>query len=196
MANYIKIFLGFFNDNLGVVTLIAGAFALFLYKRQQRDYKKDAASLILQEIRYAEQQIRTARQNGDSYSLASKLLPTNSWNDKIHLFVKDLEENQIDMINTFYAKAKYIDILILKRSDQLTGPHTQQNQFSPASIPVPQNPGQLNQFVQVTLPIPPSPESVTIGLLKQVSSSVEFIYNTPVVEKLRKISNKKWWHLF
>jgi len=47
----------FFNSNIGVVTLLVGLFAIYLYLKQKKDYKKNAAKLILQEVRYAEQKI-------------------------------------------------------------------------------------------------------------------------------------------
>ena len=189
----------FLNNNLGVVTFIVGFLAIYLYIKQKNDRKRDAASLILQEIRYAEQQIRHYKNsNPNQYNLADRLLPTNSWNDNIHLFIKDLEENEIDMISAFYAKAKYIDFLILKRSEQKTNPHQQ-----PAlPVPVGGQPSQTGQtqdqtfpqVVQFSLPIPGA-ELVTIELLRQISYSIELIYNTPVVEKLRKISNRKWYYI-
>jgi hypothetical protein len=116
---FITIILKPLNDNLGVVTFAVGFFAIYLYLKQRKDRKRDAASLILQEIRYAEQQIRNAKiTNPPIYSLASKLLPTNSWNDNIHLFIKDLKETEIDMVSAFYSKATYIDSLIEERSKQ------------------------------------------------------------------------------
>jgi hypothetical protein len=77
--SWITTILKFLNENLGAVTFVVGFLAIYLYLKQRRDRKRDAASLILQEIRYAEQQIRNAKiTNPPSYFLASKLLPTNS----------------------------------------------------------------------------------------------------------------------
>jgi hypothetical protein len=121
--SWITIILKFINENLGVVTFVGGVVAIYLYLKQRMDRKRDAARLILQEIRYAEQQIRNARiTNPPTYSLASKLLPTNSWNDNIHLFIKDLKETEIDMISAFYSKTTYIDSLIAERSRQKINP--------------------------------------------------------------------------
>jgi type II secretory pathway component PulF len=72
--SWITTILKFLNDNLGAVTFVVGFLAIYLYLKQRRDRKRDAARLILQEIRYAEQQIRNFR-IAQSYSLASKLLP-------------------------------------------------------------------------------------------------------------------------
>lgn len=104
----------FLNSNffIALVTFCVGSFAIYLYVKQKRDYKRDAAKLILQEIRYAEQKIRKYREVR-KYKLYDRLLPTNSWNDNIHLFIKDLKEVQnLDLISDFYAKASYIDTII------------------------------------------------------------------------------------
>lgn len=44
-------------------------------------------------------------------------MPTNSWNNNIHLFVKELKETEIDLISKFYSNATYLDNLINKISD-------------------------------------------------------------------------------
>jgi hypothetical protein len=160
----------------------------------------------MQEIRYAEQQIRHARiTDPSSYSLAIKLLPTNSWNENIHLFTKDLKETELDMISAFYSRATYIDFLIAERSKQKINPPPAQSipanvppsdsvTAQPALLPGGGGPQQVTpQPVVQILQFPALGELVTIQLIAQLSSSVEFLYNTPAVEKLRKISERKWY---
>lgn len=195
--------LDIFNGNVGFVTFIVGGFALYVYIKQRKDKKRDAAHLILQEVRYAEQKIRRFREsNPPSYSLSDRLLPTSSWNENINLFIKDLSESEIDMISAFYAKAHYIDHLIQKRSEQKTAPQNILPQWQPVvamqnnndqqGAPV-QNPPQ---FVQFQTPPASQAEEVTIGLLQNTSFSIEYIYNSTVVEKLRKIAIKNWYELW
>ncbi len=192
-----------FLDSNFFVALV-GFLAIYLYFKQKKDKKRDAARLILQEIRYAEQQIRNYRATTPpQYSLASRLLPTNSWNDNIHLFIKDLKETEIDMISAFYSKATYIDSLIVERSKQKINPPPVQSVPINPPLPVsvtaqPHLPGGGNpQQVtppQVSLVISPTLEElITNQLLADVSSSVKFLYNTPAAEKLRKISEQKWY---
>ena len=189
--------LNLLNDNLGLITLFGGLIVVYLYLRQKSDHKRDAASLILQEIRYAEQQIRNAKQGVNvQYSLASKLLPTNSWNDNIHLFIKDLKEMEIDMISGFYAKTTFVDSLISKRTDQKTNPLIVcQNLNSPA-LSIPSDSVTAQPTGPVTLISPSPAEAATVQILTEVSNSIEFLYNTPTVEKLKKISEKKWYQVF
>lgn len=192
----------FFNSNffVALVTFIVGGFAIVLYLKQKKDYRKDAARLILQEIRYAEQQIRNARIMGASYYLASKLLPTNSWHKNIHLFTQDLKETEIDMISRFYSHASYLDTVIKIISDyknkgrRIIRQSAPSQSFSQQSTG-PSLPSPAQQVVQ-------SPEEVVvgplnaIGILKNVSQKIEFLYNTPVLDRLKRITEEKWYSLF
>jgi len=192
----------FFNSNIGVVTLLVGLFAIYLYLKQKKDYKRNAAKLILQEVRYAEQKIRKYRDT-KKYKLWERLLPTNSWNDNIHLFIKELKEIQnLDLISDFYAKASYIDTLIETISQQknkdLHITHSSQ-QLSVPTVSVVQQPGDFQvpavpvqptqPLQQLEIVIPPLSQQI----LNDVSMSVEFIYNTPVLERLREISERRWY---
>jgi len=186
------------TDFLGLITLVVGGTAIYLYKKQKIDRKRDAASLILQEIRYAEEQIRNYR-NYHEYKLFDRLLPTNSWNDNIHLFVKDLKEGDIDLINSFYARAGYIDVVIRKISDWKNMP----------SLPMRMPSASIASQIQGEPTVPTGnvqsgivpfvnfdPMGETQKILEETSMRVEFIFNTPVVEKLRRISERKWHQIF
>lgn len=208
MINILKFIQGLINNNIGVVTFLVGFIAIYLYIKQRVDRKRDAARLILQEIRYAEQKIRKYREV-KSYRLYDRLLPTNSWNDNIHLFIKELKEIQnVDLISDFYAKASYIDTLIAIISRQKNNPPAISSNISPNPLPFLQNsitptvpvfqqvgdfqtPMGSAQSVEISF-IPP----ISQKILEDVSMNVEFIYNTPVVERLRKISEKKWYQIF
>lgn len=169
--------INFFNSSFftSFTTIIVGGFAIYLYLKQKTDHRRDAARLILQEIRYAEQQIRNFKEFGE-YRLSDKLLPTNNWNKNIHLFIKDLKETEIDLISKFYSKASYIDIVISKISDQKHESVIDTSSKEPI-------------FVSKVWP-------VSQKILKDISLGVEFIYNTPAIDKLRAISEKKWYQLF
>jgi len=199
---------------ISLVTLIVGSIAFYLYGKQRKDRKRDAARLILQEIRYAEQKIRKYREV-QSYKLYDKLLPTNSWNDNIHLFIKELKEVQIDLISDFYAKTSYIDTLIATISRQKNNPiiitSTPPIPLQQSIIPIIPESQPIEDYQGPTPLLPPTPIQpprqsrpphpieilpVSQDILKDVSMNVEFVYNTPVVEKLREISEKKWYQLF
>jgi len=200
MIELIKNILYFLNQNTGLVTLAVGFFAIILYIKQVRDSKRNAAKLILQEIRYAEQQVRIARtQSSGNYSLSLKLLPTNSWHKNIHLFIKDIKETQLDIISKFYSQSAYLDVVIKIISDYKC--HLIEQQIIPSIT----QPLQQNTSQSVTSPKTEQSElrpqlQYVEGLfankiLKNVSSEMDLVYNTPAVEKLIQISEKKWYQL-
>jgi hypothetical protein len=173
----------FFNSNffLAIVTLLVGGTAIALYLKQKSDHKRDSAQLIIQEIRYAEHQIKDARVNEYNYQLADKLLPTNSWHKNIHLFVNDLKESEIDIISRFYTNAAYLDVVIEKISDHQNSNFINVVNVNQATIPTSPTP---NQNFSIILPLPSQ------QILKIVSEKIDFIYNTPAIDKLRFISER------
>lgn len=213
----------FINSNSfnTLAILFVGSFAIVLYLVQKVNYKRGIAGSICQEIRYAEEQIRTARILEANYYLANKLLPTNTWNKNVHLFVGDLEEAEIDAISRFYSHAKYLDSIIRKISDsksltidpgiqfmsvclkffhqyqelqtELTrvGLMQQIQTSQPQSLKFIQN---LNITINRIKQLAEIPNLGAITILKDVSKKTEFIYNTPSIEKVRIISEKKWYH--
>ena len=171
------------------ITLIVGGIAIYLYVKQKAVEKRDAAKLIIQEIRYAEQQIRNFRDSG-SYTLSAKLLPTNNWHNKINLFVKDLTESEIDLISRFYSTAAYIDTLIGKISDQKNNAVIPVGRVRTSQQPQPDS--ATPPMVPLAIPVEAQAfEFNTQIILLEISTKAEFIYNTPAIDKLRAISDKK-----
>ena len=72
----------------------------------------------------------------------------------------------------------------------------QQVQQQPATgaFPIQPQPQSIPQPQIYPLEIPT--EFLANRILKDVTSKIELIYNTPAVEKLIKISEKKWYQLF
>lgn len=177
-----EIFISFLNSSFFVAlgTIIVGAFAILLYIKQKKDHKRDAASLILQEIRYAEQVLRTSSDDF-RFRLSDKLLPTNSWNDNIHLFLNDLEETEIDILSRFYSKVAYLDTLIAKISDHKNQPS---KPVFISSMPAPTAPPTVQLSVD--------PMESTQQILREICRSVDPVYNTPTGEKLKAISKRKF----
>jgi hypothetical protein len=101
----------------GVVTFLVGIVAMFLYFKQKDDFKSDTASIILMEIRQAEELIDELVNKSIGSSINSSivlLLPTNNWNKYNYLFIKDLDQDELDLINRFYSKCSQIDKVMLQ----------------------------------------------------------------------------------
>lgn len=92
----------FFN---AATTLVVGFTAYFIYKKQKRDEKKDAATILLAEIKSA-----TAILPGlvarfdDRRTIESGLilLPSESWSKYKYLFVNDLKAEEWQAVDKFY----------------------------------------------------------------------------------------------
>ncbi len=171
----------FIDSHEWLVTLFVGLFAVFLYFKARRDARIDAAKLILQEIRYADQKVRNYR-TYNSYNFTEKILPTNSWHKNISQFIRSLTESEIDLISKFFSGATYLDEVIKAISDSRNKP-----------------------FIQTDTPIVIEGIAVAVGtggltendpakkLIEAISKDIESIYNTPAADKLRKIADKKWY---
>jgi len=117
-------FLQFLNSNffLALTTAIVGAVAIFLYIKQKKDKKRDAANIILMEIRKAEQIINNYKKHGVVIGVTmNKILNQNSWNRYNYLFINYLDRDELDLINNFYATCSKLDNTIeqLDTSHQL-----------------------------------------------------------------------------
>ncbi len=106
-------FIGFFNSNffIALITLLVGTAAFVIYKLQQRDTKRDAASIVLMEIKNAERNLKKIRANIDQNTLAPDifLMPSESWTKYKYLFVRDFDRDEWDAIAEFYNKCQLID---------------------------------------------------------------------------------------
>lgn len=180
MQNWWKDIYSFFNDILGLTTLLVGFVAIFLYLKQKKDHKRDAARLVLQEIRYAEQKVRNYRTYG-SYAFNEKLLPTNSWNTNINLFIKDLKETDLDIISKFYSSAAYLDEVVTVISN-----HSNQLIIQPST--------PIESEVETKIASADLSEPAK-KLIEGISATIEYIYNTPAIDKLRSITEKKFYQI-
>ena len=181
MLEFINGFLMALTTYIGAVTLAVGLIAVYLYLKQKKTNKREAALLILQEIRYAEQRVRNFR-SYKSYAFNEKLLPTNSWHKNIHLFVKDLSETELDLISNFFSSAVYLDDVI-----KFASSHYNDAIIAPITPVVEEKDTKV-----ATADLSPS----TQKLIEDISGTLEYIYNSPAVGKFRIISEKKWYNLY
>lgn len=191
-----EIFILFFNSNffMAIVTIFVGGFAICLYIKQKKDKKRDAAKIILQEIRRAEDIISDYKQSG-GYQFAKKIIATNSWSKNIHLFVGNLDNDELDKISDLYSTGEYLDSLI-KEISKITLDDEVEIDKKLLEI-------QLRNQQQITLegstyPIAQisQPQNVVItgirpvwkSRLDSISFKLESIYNSTIALKLKRIA--------
>lgn len=93
-----------------LITFIAGLVALIVYLWQKQDKKSDGAAIVLMEIRLAEKGIEIIKRSGSiNPNVYNPLLISNHWIEYSHLFVKNLDQNEMDAINNFYNDCITID---------------------------------------------------------------------------------------
>ena len=194
----LKFFYIFVNSNffLALVTLIVGGVAIFLYLIQKINRKRDAARIIVQEIRRAEDIISDYKKTG-SYQFAKKIIATNSWAENIHLFVGDLDNDELDKISDLYSTGEYLDNLvgeisqITLRDEVERGKELIKIQFQQQALIQNQQQNQnqnQNQFANI---IVPGLAPVWKGRLDEISLKLEPIYHSSIVNKLKKIAKLK-----
>lgn len=183
--NFIKNCIYFIDHHQGIIELIGGLIAVFLYYKNRKDNKSDAAKLILQEIRYADQKVRNYR-TYNSYNFTEKILPTNSWNKNINLFVRQLTESELDLISKFFSSATYLDEVIKSISDSKNKPFIQSETpvVTSGDVPVAIGTGGLSE------------NDPSKRLIETISRDIESIYNTPAADRLRAISKKRMFLFF
>jgi len=112
MSNFLET-----NAFNGFATLLTAIVAISLYYWEQRKKKRDAAKIIVQEIRRAEDIISEYKEHR-GYKFTKKIIATNSWAKNIHHFVGDLAQDELDKISGLYSTGEYLDSIIAKVSDQ------------------------------------------------------------------------------
>lgn len=188
----LKFFNAFVNSNffLALVTLIVGGIAISLYLVQKSNRKRDSARIIVQEIRRAEDIISDYKKTG-SYQFAKKIIATNSWAKNIHLFVGDLDNDELDKISDLYSTGEYLDNLVGEIS-QITlkdeverGKELIKIQFQQQALIQNQ---QQNQPINIVVP---GLAPVWKGRLDEISFKLEPIYHSSIVDKIKKIAKLK-----
>jgi|SRR3989344_1171401 len=188
----------FFDSNLPstLATILAAFVAFLVYRKQKADTKRDAAKIILQEIRRAEDIISDYKQNG-GYQFDKKIIATNSWSYNLHLFVGNLDNDELDRISNLYSTGEYLDTLIKEISD-----YTFKKEIDPESLmQAPAPPTVIQQQSQTLNPdaVQNTPQRLRFikldppwkARLDLITFKLEPIYHSTVAEKLKRIAKLK-----
>jgi len=95
---------------LGLITLTVGLVALYLYRKQKRDERQDAATVLLAEIKSAVSRLPdlTKRFKANQMGTLAEntlLMPSESWSKFKYLFLNDLKDEEWEGLNEFYKNA-------------------------------------------------------------------------------------------
>lgn len=112
---------GFLNSSffVAIISLVAGFIAYWLYRKRNKDSKKDAANILLLEIQNAERQLRAAKERLQKDGLVvdnAYVMPTENWSKYKYMFVRDFDRDEWDTINAFYDKCHLYDEAVRHKS--------------------------------------------------------------------------------
>jgi len=107
------------NFFIASTTFIVGSLAFYIYTKQKSDEKINAATTLVLEIRNAESKIDIVIDKLDKKNTIDlpSILPTNSWRKYSHLFVKDFDLDEIQLLNTFYSSCEIIEDLATRQNN-------------------------------------------------------------------------------
>ncbi len=172
------------------ITFLVGSLAIYLYIKQKVDAKRDAARIIIQEIRRAEDIINDYKQMG-AYQFAKKIIATNSWTKNIHYFVGDLTNDEMDKISDLYSTGEYLDRLV-EAISQITLEYEVNFVKEIITATIQQPPQQGTTYFgapqgQQQIMVPNLP-AVWKPRLDTISLKIQPIYHSTIVGKLKEIA--------
>ncbi len=109
------VWLQILDSNLlqSIVTLLVGLMALYIYRRQHVDEKRNAAQTIYNEVASAENRLKVLRERffaAEFPELESSLIMTSeNWSRYKYLFVKDMTAAEWDTLDNFYNNCHAYD---------------------------------------------------------------------------------------
>lgn len=181
-----------------IVTFLVGGIALLVYCLTKRNEKRNAATIILMDVRHAEQVVLSILEKGSVDTVLKNIITENNWNKYKHLFASDFSQDDFSAFNRFFdacidisearksmlsvfnsaliAKAEYVQHLLLNIDD----PASPQGQEARKKIISKAN---LEKFVFD----PDDPKARIFRSLQLMGR----LSNTVAFEKLRKISGVK-----
>lgn len=90
------------SDSSGVLTVSTGVIALIVYKHQVKLREKEAAIVLLNEIRNAEKSLDNIKNGGDINNAIVSILPTSSWDKNYQIFARHLDRDQFHLLSIFF----------------------------------------------------------------------------------------------
>lgn len=99
-------------------TLLSVFVAIVLYLWKVRQDKRNAARILLMEIRNAESTLDVIKESG-AVAETTFVMPVSSWSKFQHYFVKDFDKDELDDLNHFYNLCILIQKEVNRMKDQL-----------------------------------------------------------------------------
>lgn len=85
-----------------LVTFLVGGVALLVYWLTKINEKRNAATIILMDIRHAEQVVFSILEKGVVDNFLKNIITDNNWNKYKHLFVSEFSQDDFSAFNKFF----------------------------------------------------------------------------------------------
>lgn len=86
-----------------IVTFIVGTVALVIYWLTKRNEKRNAATIILMDIRHAENVVLSILEKGSIDTLIKNIIVDNNWEKYKHLFALNFSQDDFSAFNRFFG---------------------------------------------------------------------------------------------
>jgi tRNA U34 5-carboxymethylaminomethyl modifying GTPase MnmE/TrmE len=94
------------ENSAGILTVITGIIAWIVYKAQINAREREAAIILLNDIRNAERAIDNIKKGDDVFNEIISILPICSWDINYQIFTRHLSRDQFDLLNSFFNSCK------------------------------------------------------------------------------------------
>lgn len=196
--------------------IVSVSIAIWIYLAGKADHKESIARSIMQEIRAAEESIDTIRGADTGQTIIPNeinILTSDSWKNNSHLFSKDLTTDDLDKIEKFYTRCRFLDRTGKKIIEDLFTFYNDVSKkhikdtcesynkeyesaenkkiFLEEPIKKPTEHDIQNMQIQQSLAQKISQENRTFKHFYTTLNTIKFISETRAVDKIRKIAKFK-----
>lgn len=118
-----NIWIAFFNTPFfsGLATILSVLGAYVLYRYQKKSDKEQIAILLINDIRNAQEAISDVKISLDVSGIPElpevTVLPENNWKKYSHLFVKDFDQDETELINKYFSDVERVSYIVTKAND-------------------------------------------------------------------------------
>jgi len=97
----------FSSDSAGILTILTGFIAWLVYRSQVKSREREAAIVLLNEIRHAENSLKIITNSGfDVQNEIVSISPTYSWDKNYQIFTRYLSRDDFKLLGDFFNGCK------------------------------------------------------------------------------------------
>ncbi len=187
------------NNLSAFITFFVGFFAFIIYRLEKNNKEQSSAKIILEEIRAIERDVDRLKNTVDLMANVPTNLSTSGWNNNRHTVVKFLDYDEILQLSQFFERTEILkDILSQWRKHYFSAMEEKSaiilKELAKFTIedqyPKQKREGLKKNFEDDSYWFEPY---IFKDQTKKTLDLIQPISTTTVGEKIKVISNKKWY---